>query len=157
VRLRGCDHHDRVPPAVRRAVRDDAGWPGEQHAQRGAPDVRGRLPLVEPGVRGGGGLRAVRADPRRVAGAALAPTRCTRQRGRAMRRRLEAVVVHVVLAVAAVLTLLPLVWMVAASLMPAGEASALPLRLWPSAPTLEHYRALFARLDIGRHAAISAG
>ena len=74
-----------------------------------------------------------------------------------MRRRLEAVVVHVVLGVAAVLTLLPLVWMVAASLMPAGEASALPLRLWPSAPTLEHYRALFARLDIGRHAAISAG
>ena len=74
-----------------------------------------------------------------------------------MRRRLEAVVVHVVLAVAAVLTLLPLVWMVAASLMLAGEASALPLRLWPSAPTLEHYRALFARLDIGRHAAISAG
>jgi len=74
-----------------------------------------------------------------------------------MRRRVEAVALHAVLGVGAILTLLPLAWMVAASLMPAGEASALPLRLWPSAPTLEHYRALFARLDIGRHVAISAG
>src|SRR5262245_17086223 len=47
--------------------------------------------------------------------------------------------------------------MVSASFMPAGEAGTLPLRLWPSAPTLEHYRALFARLEIGRHLAISAG
>jgi multiple sugar transport system permease protein len=31
-----------------------------------------------------------------------------------------------------------------------------PLRLWPSAPTLEHYHALVARLDIGRHVVISA-
>jgi multiple sugar transport system permease protein len=74
-----------------------------------------------------------------------------------MMRRVEAVALHAVLGVGAILTLLPLAWMVAASLMPAGEASALPLRLWPSAPTLEHYRALFARLDIGRHVAISAG
>ena len=57
-----------------------------------------------------------------------------------MRRRLEATVIHAVLIAAATLTLLPLLWMVSASLMPAGEASALPLRLWPSAPTLEHYR-----------------
>lgn len=74
-----------------------------------------------------------------------------------MKRRVEAVTLHVVLAVAAVLALLPLVWMVSASLMPSGEASALPLRLWPSVPTLAHYRDLFARLDIGRHLAISAG
>jgi multiple sugar transport system permease protein len=74
-----------------------------------------------------------------------------------MTRRVEAVALHAVLAVAAALTMLPLLWMVAASCMPAGEASALPVRLWPSAPTLEHYRALFARLDIGRHLAISAG
>jgi len=74
-----------------------------------------------------------------------------------MTRRVEAVALHAVLVGAALLTLLPLLWMVSASFMPAGEASALPLRLWPSAPTLEHYRALFARLDIGRHLAISAG
>ncbi len=52
----------------------------------------------------------------------------------------------------AALTLLPLLWMVAASLMPAGEATALPPRLWPSVPTLDHYRALFTRLDLARHA-----
>lgn len=71
--------------------------------------------------------------------------------------KVRAIVVHAALLVACALTLLPLWWMVAASFMPAGEASAVPLRLWPSAPTLEHYRALFARLDIGRHVLISAG
>jgi multiple sugar transport system permease protein len=50
----------------------------------------------------------------------------------------------------AALTVLPLVWMVSASLMPAGEASQIPPRFLPSAPTLEHYRALFARLHLGR-------
>jgi multiple sugar transport system permease protein len=74
-----------------------------------------------------------------------------------VRRGLESLVVHALLVVAAVLTMLPLLWMVSASFMPAGEATAVPLRLWPSAPTLEHYRALFARLDLGRHLAISAG
>jgi multiple sugar transport system permease protein len=74
-----------------------------------------------------------------------------------MTRRVEAVALHAALMLAGLLTLVPLLWMVSASFMPAGEASALPLRLWPSAPTLEHYRALFARLDIGRHLAISAG
>jgi multiple sugar transport system permease protein len=74
-----------------------------------------------------------------------------------MKRRVAALALHAALGVAAALTLLPLLWMTAASLMPAGEASALPPRLWPSAPTLAHYRALFARLEIGRHLAISAG
>jgi multiple sugar transport system permease protein len=61
-----------------------------------------------------------------------------------------AVVVHATLAVGVALTLLPLLWMVSASLMPAGEASAVPPRLLPSAPTLAHYRALFTRLDLAR-------
>jgi len=74
-----------------------------------------------------------------------------------MRRALGAVAVHAVALAGATLTLLPLVWMVSASFMPAGEAGAVPLRLWPSTPTLEHYRALFARLDLGRHLAASAG
>lgn len=74
-----------------------------------------------------------------------------------MRRRVAALALHVALGVAGMLTLLPLLWMVAASCMPAGEATTLPPRLWPSAPTMEHYRTLFARLDIGRHLAISAG
>jgi multiple sugar transport system permease protein len=59
-------------------------------------------------------------------------------------------VVHGALAAAAVLTLLPLLWMVSASLMPTGEASMVPPRWLPSAPTLAHYHELFARLELAR-------
>jgi multiple sugar transport system permease protein len=54
------------------------------------------------------------------------------------------------LVVLAALTLFPLAWMVSASLMTAGEALSLPPPLLPDQPTLEHYRTLFARLDLGR-------
>jgi len=50
-----------------------------------------------------------------------------------MRRVVRTVALHAVLAAGAALTLLPLLWMVAASFMPAGEASAVPPRLVPSA------------------------
>lgn len=61
------------------------------------------------------------------------------------------VAVHAALIALAVLTALPLVWMVSASLMPAGAASALPPPFWPRGVTLEHYRALFATADMGRY------
>ena len=64
--------------------------------------------------------------------------------------RLPVVVVNAALAALALLTLVPLAWMVSVSFMPAGEANQLPPRFLPSAPTLEHYRALFERLDLGR-------
>jgi multiple sugar transport system permease protein len=48
-------------------------------------------------------------------------------------------------------TLFPLVWMVSVSLMPAAEAQHFPPPLFPKAPTLEHYRTLFARLDLARY------
>lgn len=65
-------------------------------------------------------------------------------------------VIHALLIAAAILTLFPLVWMVAASLMPPGEATAVPPRLFPSAPTLEHYRTLLGRLDLARYLGASA-
>ena len=74
-----------------------------------------------------------------------------------MRRTLGTLAVNGALLAAAALTLMPLCWMLSASLMPAGEATALPPRLVPSAPTLEHYRTLFARLDLGRALLTSAG
>ena len=73
-----------------------------------------------------------------------------------MRRLLPAIAVNAALVAVALATLLPLAWMVSASFMPAGEASAVPPRLLPSAVTLEHYRALFTRLDLARHVANSA-
>ncbi len=51
----------------------------------------------------------------------------------------------------AAMALLPLLWMVAASFMPAGEANSYPPSLWPSTITFEHYKALFTRLDLARY------
>jgi len=74
-----------------------------------------------------------------------------------MKRALGSVALHAVLLFGAGIALLPLVWMIAASLMPAGEASAYPPRLLPSAPTLQHYRELWLRLDVARAFANSLG
>jgi len=62
-----------------------------------------------------------------------------------------ALLLHLALVAFAVLTLIPLVWMVSASLMPPGEAVTFPPRLLPRTVTFEHYRALFERLDLARH------
>lgn len=66
------------------------------------------------------------------------------------RRHIAMWIVNGTLLLLALLTALPLLWMLSASLMPAGEAMSLPIRLLPSSPTLEHYRTLFERLAIGR-------
>jgi multiple sugar transport system permease protein len=65
-------------------------------------------------------------------------------------QRLRIVLLHAALGAAAVATIAPLLWMVSASFMPAGEASQFPPRLLPSRPTLHHYAALFERLHLGR-------
>ncbi|MGB3460870.1 carbohydrate ABC transporter permease [Rhodanobacter lindaniclasticus] len=51
----------------------------------------------------------------------------------------------------AAVAVLPLLWMLSASLMPAGSASSLPPPLLPAQPTLDNYRALFARAGMGRY------
>lgn len=60
------------------------------------------------------------------------------------------ILLYVALVVGAVLSLIPLLWMVSASLMPTGEASTYPPRLFPHTVTFEHYRVLFTRLTVGR-------
>ena len=70
-------------------------------------------------------------------------------------KRLHAIAVHVALGLGAVLTVLPLLWMVSASFMPTGEATAFPPRLLPSTITFEHYAALFTRLNLTRYIANS--
>jgi multiple sugar transport system permease protein len=72
------------------------------------------------------------------------------------RQRLARVLLYAMLILGAVLALLPMVWMVSASLMPAGEASTYPPGFFPSRPTLEHYENLFTRLDLGRYLLNSA-
>jgi len=73
-----------------------------------------------------------------------------------MRRPLASLALHAALGVLAVGALVPLLWMAVASLMPAGEATSVPIRWWPSRPTLGHYTTLFTRLQLGRDLANSA-
>lgn len=72
------------------------------------------------------------------------------------RKPVIATVLHVVLAVGAVLTLAPLLWMVSVSFMPTGDANGFPPPLLPRTATLEHYADLFTRLRLARHFANSA-
>lgn len=74
-----------------------------------------------------------------------------------MKRIVGRIALHALLLVAAAITLLPLLWMVSASFMPTGEATAVPPRLVPSAPTLDQYRELWTRLDVARAFANSLG
>ena len=67
-----------------------------------------------------------------------------------MKRILEAVLVYGLLVIGALIAVVPMLWMVAASFMPAGEANTYPPHFWPSEPTTEHYRALFTRLNLDR-------
>lgn len=73
-----------------------------------------------------------------------------------MNRHLATTLLHAALLGIAALTAFPLLWMLSASFMPSGEASTFPPPLLPSAPTLEHYRALFERADMGRYLLNSA-
>jgi multiple sugar transport system permease protein len=72
-----------------------------------------------------------------------------------MRRHLPSVVVNTLLVIGALATAAPLLWMISASFMPAGQSNELPPRLLPSPPTLEHYVTLFTRLNLARNLANS--
>jgi multiple sugar transport system permease protein len=68
-----------------------------------------------------------------------------------MTKRAASVALYALLLAGAAAALLPMLWMVSASFMPAGEANTYPPRLFPSHPTVEHYRTLFTRLELGRN------
>jgi multiple sugar transport system permease protein len=63
--------------------------------------------------------------------------------------------VNALLAAVALVTLFPLAWMFAVSLMSPGEASTYPPPLVPSHPTLANYRELFSHAGMGRYLANS--
>lgn len=68
-----------------------------------------------------------------------------------MRERALQLLIYLVLGSWLVLTLVPLVWMVSASLMPSGQASQSPPHLLPDHLTFGHYHDLFSRLRLGRY------
>ncbi len=60
-------------------------------------------------------------------------------------------VVHAPLILGGAVTLVPLLWMLSASFMPAGDANQLPPRLVPRSFTLQHYIELLTRLQLARN------
>ena len=68
-----------------------------------------------------------------------------------MTRLAAPIVVNALLAAMAAITLFPLVWMVAVSLMAPGEASTYPPPLVPRDATLANYRELFAHAGMARY------
>ncbi len=63
---------------------------------------------------------------------------------------MKTLVINALLIVTAILTVIPLLWMISASFMPTGEATLFPPRLLPSQPTFGHYHELFTRMNFGR-------
>jgi multiple sugar transport system permease protein len=66
-------------------------------------------------------------------------------------RRTQQIILYTLLFIGAVISLFPIIWMVSASLMPTGEASTFPPRLFPSSVTFDHYFDLFTRLSLGKY------
>ena len=73
-----------------------------------------------------------------------------------MPRRLGAILLYIALLAGAFVAILPMLWMVSASLMPTGQATSYPPRLFPRSLTLEHYRSVFTGLNMGRYLVNSA-
>ncbi|MFW5955329.1 MAG: carbohydrate ABC transporter permease [Rhodothermales bacterium] len=68
-----------------------------------------------------------------------------------MNRMMTRVLLYALALAGAVFSLVPLVWMASASVMPAGEASSFPPPFVPSKVTWEHYAQLFERLNVARY------
>ncbi|QGZ41703.1 multiple sugar transport system permease protein [Pseudoduganella flava] len=64
---------------------------------------------------------------------------------------MKKLILNALMVLAGFVTVFPLVWMVAVSLMRPGESSAYPPPLLPAQATLHNYRELFANAGIGRY------
>ena len=72
-------------------------------------------------------------------------------------RLVPRVLLYVGLIGGAFLALIPMIWMVSASLMPTGQATTFPPRLLPADVTFEHYRTVLEGLNMRRYLLNSAG
>ena len=74
----------------------------------------------------------------------------TDSRARSRSRSLT-ITIGVGLAIGAVITAFPFIWMLTSSLKPQSESIDYPPSILPQAPTLEYYQILFTELDFGRY------
>jgi multiple sugar transport system permease protein len=70
--------------------------------------------------------------------------------------RIASIAVNAALVLFGAMSLMPLIWMLSASLMATGEATTFPPAFLPHRPTFGHYVDLFGRLALGRYALNSA-
>ena len=77
--------------------------------------------------------------------------RADRVRRPRAKTRFGTVVIGLVLAVGAIITAFPFLWMVFASVKPVSESVAYPPHLLPRQPTFQYFVQLFTELDFGRY------
>lgn len=65
--------------------------------------------------------------------------------------RIHKAIIYLVLLVGVIVTIAPFVWMISASLMPAGQANQFPPKFLPEKVTFKHYQTLFNRLNVARY------
>jgi multiple sugar transport system permease protein len=65
-----------------------------------------------------------------------------------MKRRVSLIALNTVLVIIAIITVLPVLWMLSASFMAPGEASSTPLRVFPAHPSTANYLALVSRMHM---------
>lgn len=127
-----------------------------KHRERAVFHVRGRLQVVEPRPRVGGGVPAVPDHPGGDhRDAALRPQERFDMSRDVGQSRWNAVLINGGLLMLALVSLAPLLWMLSVSFMPTGEASRFPPPMLPSAFTLANYHELFARTGMARNFANS--
>ena len=133
--VRRGNNDDWVLPALCRAICHDSGGAAEEHDERRASDVRGRIPLVADGNGLGDRLHPARDH---ISVGTLHPD--APAKGAPVKRAgLRPIALHAALIAAALMTLAPFAWMVGASFMRSGEANMLPPHFLPRKATLEHY------------------
>lgn len=67
------------------------------------------------------------------------------------KNQLRKIILYLALLCGLILTIAPFVWMISASLSPAGQANRFPPVFIPKTVTLEHYQTLFSRLNVARY------
>jgi multiple sugar transport system permease protein len=67
-----------------------------------------------------------------------------------VKRQLQSLALHAAILAIAAAVVAPIAWMAVAAFMPAGQAQKAPPVLWPQPWTLDHFRQLFSRLNLGR-------
>jgi multiple sugar transport system permease protein len=92
-----------------------------------------------------------KTGPEQSAYKLMAPGRSSSVAGQIDRTLLTKIILYALLIIGAMIALVPMLWMLSASVMPTGEASAYPPRFFPSTVTFSHYGELFTRLNLGRY------